>query len=147
MIWKYGKAHTIKLYPIILLKLIQLRTLHVMHSSILLDADPAQLKPLPLAIIHYPKEKELSEKEGYKEVVEINPIPQSVEELPSGKCMDNNCKEYFSTSNYDTMHLHQHSSILTPESINSGPHSVINSVDSFNNSDMESQHNSSLPVS
>jgi hypothetical protein len=52
MLWKYGhKAETLRLYDKLLLKLIELRTLHEMHSSILLDADPSQLDPFPLAII------------------------------------------------------------------------------------------------
>lgn len=45
-----------KLYNRLLLKLIELRTLHEMHSSILLDADPTQLEPFPLALIMNEKE-------------------------------------------------------------------------------------------
>ena len=57
MIWKYGrKEETFKLYNKLLFKLVELRTLHEMHSSILLDADPTQLDPFPLAIIQSEKE-------------------------------------------------------------------------------------------
>lgn len=45
------------MYNRLLLKLIELRTLHEMHSSILLDADPAQLEPFPLALIMNEKEE------------------------------------------------------------------------------------------
>ena len=52
MLWKYGhKQETIVLYDKLLLKLIELRTLHEMHSSILLEADPAHLDPFPLALL------------------------------------------------------------------------------------------------
>jgi hypothetical protein len=58
MIWKYGlNEETIKLFNKLVLKLIELRTLHEMHSSILLDADPSQLEPFPLAIILNEKEE------------------------------------------------------------------------------------------
>jgi hypothetical protein len=52
MFWKYGRnALSTKLYNTLLLKLIELRTLHEMHSSLLLDADPSQLEPFSLALI------------------------------------------------------------------------------------------------
>lgn len=58
MIWKYGlNASTIKLYNKLLLKLLELRTLHEMHSSILLDADPAQLEPFSLALLSSQKDE------------------------------------------------------------------------------------------
>lgn len=58
MIWKYGlNEETIKLYNRLLLKLVELRSLHEMHSSILLDADPTQLEPFPLALILNEKEE------------------------------------------------------------------------------------------
>lgn len=51
MVWKYGKAEANRIYPKLLLKLIELRSLHEMHSSILLDADQNQLEPFPLALL------------------------------------------------------------------------------------------------
>lgn len=58
MLWKYGhKQETLRLFDKLLLKLIELRTLHEMHSSILLDADPSQLEPFPLALILSEKEE------------------------------------------------------------------------------------------
>lgn len=58
MIWKYGlNQNTTKTYNKLLLKLIELRTLHEMHSSILLDADPSQLEPFSLALISNAKEE------------------------------------------------------------------------------------------
>ena len=61
ILWKYGRNPvSTKLYNTLLLKLIELRTLHEMHSSLLLDADPAQLEPFPLALIL--GEKEVSNK-------------------------------------------------------------------------------------
>jgi hypothetical protein len=57
MLWKYGHtAETLRLYEKLLLKLVELRTLHEMHSSILLDADPSQLDPFPLAVLLNDKE-------------------------------------------------------------------------------------------
>jgi hypothetical protein len=56
MVWKYGKEHTEKIYPKLMLKLMELRRLHEMHSSILLDADPSQLDPFPLALLLNEKE-------------------------------------------------------------------------------------------
>ena len=56
MIWKYGKEHTEKIYSKLMLKLMELRRLHEMHSSILLDADPSQLDPFPLALLLNEKE-------------------------------------------------------------------------------------------
>lgn len=56
MIWKYGKEHAVKLFPNLLLKMIELRSLHEMHSSILLDADQSQLDPFPLALLFNSKE-------------------------------------------------------------------------------------------
>jgi hypothetical protein len=70
ILWKYGRnALSTKLYNTLLLKLIELRTLHEMHSSLLLDADPAQLEPFPLALIL--NEKEVSTKP--KETTESSP--------------------------------------------------------------------------
>lgn len=60
MIWKYGKEQTEKIYSKLMLKLMELRRLHEMHSSILLDADPSQLDPFPLALLL--NEKEASQK-------------------------------------------------------------------------------------
>jgi hypothetical protein len=58
MIWKFGfNGSTIKLYNKLLLKLMELRTLQEMHSSILLDADPSRLEPFSLALITSHKEE------------------------------------------------------------------------------------------
>ena len=58
MIWKFGfNGATIKLYNKLLLKLMELRTLQEMHSSILLDADPSRLEPFSLALITSHKEE------------------------------------------------------------------------------------------
>jgi hypothetical protein len=52
IVWKYGmNKESLRIYNTLLLKMIELRTLHEMHSSILLDADPTQLDPFSLAII------------------------------------------------------------------------------------------------
>jgi hypothetical protein len=58
IVWKYGmNKESLRIYNTLLLKMIELRTLHEMHSSILLDADPTQLDPFPLAIISSEKEE------------------------------------------------------------------------------------------
>jgi hypothetical protein len=52
IVWKYGMSkESLRIYNTLLLKLIELRTLREMHTSILIDADPNQLEPFPLAII------------------------------------------------------------------------------------------------
>lgn len=53
MFQKYGLGltETNKLYNKLLLKLVELRTLHELHSSLLLDVDPSQLEPFPMAFI------------------------------------------------------------------------------------------------
>ena len=57
LVWKYGKPEADKFFPKLLLKLIELRSLHEMHSSILLDADQNQLEPFPLALLSNMKEE------------------------------------------------------------------------------------------
>lgn len=89
MIWKYGlNQETIKLYNRLLLKLIELRTLHEMHSSILLDADPTQLEPFPLALIMNEKEEarhfKSSESEGVENDESTNTDQNDVIEVTVG---------------------------------------------------------------
>lgn len=76
------------MYNRLLLKLIELRTLHEMHSSILLDADPTQLEPFPLALIMNEKEEarhfKSSESEGVDNDESTNTDQNDVSELTVG---------------------------------------------------------------
>lgn len=119
MVWKYGKSQTTKLFPQILLKLVELRTLHEMHSSILLDADQSQLDPFPLALLSNMKEDKKESKleksnDEKTESVEENKKPQKDEKT------DNN-----NSSNPENNF--QNSSILTPDSLSSVPSGSISS--------------------
>jgi hypothetical protein len=77
MIWKYGfNAATIKLYNKLLLKLMELRTLREMHSSILLDAESSRLEPFSLALINSHRDENTKFKSN-KETLETDTEPRT----------------------------------------------------------------------
>jgi len=148
MIWKYGKPHTNKLFPVILLKLIELRTLHVMHSSILLDADKTQLGPFPLALF-FNKESEPTQSPATNDVHDSE-SPVTDEDSPKLQESEIEYEKIPAFSFNSNEPLNHNSSVLTPDSIMSTPLSSQPSynLDSLNNSDLtDSLHNQSLNLS
>lgn len=119
IVWKYGKAHSIALYPKLLLKLVELRSLHEMHSSILLDADQSKLDPFPLSLLT-----------SKKEDIEAQQTPKT-EEADAQLATEKEKIKKQETTEYN---VHMNSSMLTPDSISSAPNSAlpVSSVDSFN---------------
>ncbi|RNA42264.1 thyroid hormone receptor beta isoform X3 [Brachionus plicatilis] len=109
MVWKFGlNENTTRVYNKLLLKLIELRTLSEIHSSILLDADPAQLEPFPLAFIAHKKD------EITKIKSESAPVQMQVDAQGAFGGRDDLAK-----SNADSV-----LTILTPSSSNSGQMSM-----------------------
>jgi len=145
MVWKYGKELTEKLYIKLLLKLLELRRLHEMHSSILLDADPAQLDPFPLALLLNEKESAQKASSSHDEVVsnESNQQTQSQQStspiIPTTPITPASVLETITTQepkkntdNVENANLkytnnnnnNNHNSVLTPESTISAPSSI-----------------------
>ena len=113
LIWKFGKTNALLLFPKLLLKLIELRSMHEMHSSILLDSDPTQLDPYPLALLTKMKE-------------EAGPVTRPADDTTTST-------ETPETSEKKTAEVNSaYHSILTPDSLISGPNSAppVSSVDS-----------------
>ncbi len=80
MFWKYGyKKETVQLFNRLLLKLVDLRTLHELHSSILLDADPAHLDPFPLALLTTKKEELTKIKSTVEPIINNNVNEEELE--------------------------------------------------------------------
>ena len=140
MIWKFGfNMSTIKLYNKLLLKLMELRTLQEMHSSILLDADPSRLEPFSLALITSHKEENCKFKssENKDETTDDNndhPMSNAAlssnEENPSNHeeenaslnlSMQNQVEQLNSkpNSNCQSSHFSETMSVLTPISMGS----------------------------
>lgn len=150
MIWKYGKEHTEKIYSKLVLKLMELRRLHELHSSILLDADPSQLDPFPLALLLNEKEATQKASNASKQQNDTNQLPQSsvqqqtqpqtrqlIEEPKKNPESDSNLtkqKDNFSNHNIN---------VLTPESSISAPGSMQNPSVSSN----QSPYNDSFMIS
>lgn len=122
-----------KLYNRLLLKLIELRTLHEMHSSILLDADPTQLEPFPLALIMNEKEeaerlKALSNQgeanpQGTGATESATPVPETESRnMPTNET--GNSSSSPSESEPNTPPIQSMSSSYTP------PTSIVNSITS-----------------
>jgi vitamin D3 receptor len=142
MIWKYGKELTEKLYIKLLLKLLELRRLHEMHSSILLDADPAQLDPFPLALLLNEKESAQKASSLQDEVVsnESNQQQQAQSQqltspiIPTTPITPASVLETITTQepkkntdnveNANLKYNNNHNSVLTPESTISAPSSI-----------------------
>ncbi len=148
MIWKYGKSHTIKLFPVILLKLIELRTLHVMHSSILLDADKTQLDPFPLALF-FNKEPDSTPTPTTNDDEENDSPSTTDDDSTKTELLKQNQQQEQKEMTKDLSFngLNQNSSILTPDSILSAPQSsqLSYNIDSINNSEQgDSVNNNSI---
>ncbi|CAF0876358.1 unnamed protein product [Brachionus calyciflorus] len=117
MIWKFGlNENTTRVYNKLLLKLIELRTLNEIHSSILLDADPSQLEPFSLAYISNKKE----------EIMKIN--PKTEEMSREGLKNQEFSPESFNFEQSKSSNAESCLSILTPNS--SGQISSFSSVSS-----------------
>ena len=170
MIWKFGfNMSTIKLYNKLLLKLMELRTLQEMHSSILLDADPSRLEPFSLALITSHKEENCKFKssESKNEAIndsndhpmsnaptssnEENPSIHDEEEDSSLNTSMRHHVEHLNSkpnSNCQSSHFSDSMSVLTPVSLPlsapssnySGQISSISSVSSQNHNHQSPPH-------
>nr|ASL70499.1 nuclear receptor [Brachionus rotundiformis] len=106
MIWKFGlNENTTRIYNKLLLKLIELRTLSEIHSSILLDADPDQLEPFPLSFISNKK----------NEIMKIKTSPEEMQVETKEQMANDSLEQPKMSTNPDSV-----LSILTPSSSNSG---------------------------
>lgn len=121
IVWKYGKKMSLTLFPKLLLKLVELRRLNDMHSSILLDAEQSKLDPFPISLLLNKKE-DIESQQTTKTEQEVIPEKQAEENQKTSEKKE--IQEY----------NHYNSAMLTPDSISSAPNSAlpVSSVDSFN---------------
>ena len=140
LLWKYGKVDCEKIYNKLLLKLIELRSLQDMHSSILLDADPDQLDPFPLALLLKEKEETLKTVANSANAANsANVINEALSGATRQSSEDTGSREDKQDANLRSNSTFD--SALTPES---APNSIHPSVSSVSSHQSTSPYNNDL---